>query len=157
METIKSWAISVIAAAVITAVISIAAPTGNMNKSVKIITALFMLLCFASPLVNGDFETDFNGFDYEISEWLSDSELEAEIRNQITDKLENEIKSEVGAYLKNMEVNEFEIDVRIKADENNSIEIKKIEIVLPTHEKLSQISDYVYENFGIIPDVTVKR
>ena len=54
MEVIKSWALSVTAAAIISAVISFVSPSGTLEKTVNMVIAIFVLLSFLTPFVKID-------------------------------------------------------------------------------------------------------
>lgn len=83
MEIIKSWALSFSAAAVITAVIGFLSPSGAFDKSVKIISALFMLLCFIVPITKGGITGVVKDEVEDISEWLVDSKQVKKVENDV--------------------------------------------------------------------------
>ncbi len=156
MEILKSWAVSVSAAVVITAIITFISPSGALDKSVKTATALFMLLSFFLPLAKVDARQIFT-FDVEyISEWAEGSELKEEVENEVADILKNEIISKIAAYIEGEGIKNSETEVRINISKNYNIAIEKIKIIVPDNVDISGINDFVEKEFSVTPEVILK-
>lgn len=152
----KSWALSAMAAAVITAVINFLSPNGAFEKSIKIITAVFMLICFAAPIADGSDYIDISGSISGVDDWINDSALESEVKKQVSQTLKDEIETKITSFLKGKAVEEFEIETKIDIDGNENIKIDSISIFLTDETHAEALKDYIYNNFNIMPQVIVK-
>jgi len=155
MEVIKSWALSVTAAAAITAVISFLSPSGSLDKSVKTITALFMLVCFIVPFFKADVIEIVTDDVDKLSEWLAESKLKKEVEEDVVTMLESSAQARVSAYLKNKGAEKSEVDIKIKIDENHNIDIENIRITLFEKTDIKALEDFVKSEFGLLPEITV--
>ena len=154
MEILKSWALSVTAASVIAAVITFVSPSGSMEKPVKTVTSLFMLLCFIVPLVNADVQKS-TAFDLDgISEWIDDGRLKKEVENEAVSVLESEIKAKIKAYTEEKGIYNSEIQVLINVSDEYDIVIEKISIEVKGNVDTSDIIKFVEDEFSITPEVT---
>lgn len=157
MEILKSWALSVTAASVITAVITFISPSGSIEKSVKTITSLFMLICFIVPLVNADMHNSV-AFDLEsISECIDDGRLKKEVENEAISVLENEIITKIKAYIEKKGIYNPKIQVLINISDKYDIIIKKISIELSDNVDTLGIVKFVENEFGITPEVVILK
>ncbi len=154
METFKSWAVSVVAAATIAAIISLLAPVGNFEKTIKIIVTLFVLASFIAPFVKSDIFDDFSGITDGMEEIIEENELENEVEEEIADSLKSAVESEISAYFagKGIDITDIKTDVRIEDD--NSIFVKRISIVLPGNTPTEEFENYISARFGVVPDFT---
>ena len=153
MEAIRSWALSVTAAAIISAVISLISPSGALEKTVKTIIALFVLLSFLAPLTK-TFRSDLFSVDVEhINEWIEENKLKKEIESETISVLKSEIVSKISSYI-NENINaKSEVDAEISISENYDIVIERISIGLDKVNDTSGIQRYVEEEFDIIPEI----
>ena len=78
MEVIKSWALSVTAAAIISAVISFVSPSGTLEKTVNMVIAIFVLLSFLTPFVKIDRNELLSVEVEHINEWIEENKLKKE-------------------------------------------------------------------------------
>lgn len=153
MEAIRSWALSVTAAAIISAVISLISPSGALEKTVKTIIALFVLLSFLAPLTK-TFRSDLFSVDVEhINEWIEENKLKKEIESETISVLKSEIVSKISSYI-NENINaKSEVVAEISISENYDIVIERISIGLDKVNDTSGIQRYVEEEFDIIPEI----
>ena len=155
MEVIKTWALSVSAASVITTVIGFLSPSGSFDKSLKIIAAFFMLLCFIVPFTETE-AIKYMGDEVEkMSEWLVDNKFNKEIENEVAEMLQTSVKSQISAYLNNIGIDNADINVKIEIDENQNIEIVKISIVLFNEINIDSLATFVESTFEVLPEITV--
>ena len=152
MEIFKNWATSVITAAAITCILSFIVPSGPFVKSIKTITAIFMLICFVTPLTKTRSAVDVDFGVTGVSIWLEDSKLENEVKKEIIQILKNEIKLKIEAYF-NDSVDVISVDSDIEIDFENDIKIKNITIELQSGTDIVGVRDYVYEQFGVRPQI----
>ncbi|MBQ3498763.1 MAG: stage III sporulation protein AF [Clostridia bacterium] len=155
MDILKSWALSVTAASVIAAVITFVSPSGNIEKSVKTVTSLFMLLCFIVPLVNADVYKSDDIYLEGISEWIDDGKLKKEVENEAISVLENEITAKIKAYTEEKGIYNSEIQVLVNVSDEYDIAIEKISIELKDNVDTYDIIKFVEDEFLITPEVTV--
>lgn len=156
MEVIKSWALSVTAAAIITAVISLISPSGALEKSVKTVISLFMLLSFIAPFVKFDTNELFSADVEHINEWIEDNKLKKEVEYETISILKNEIVTRINTYINENIKSKSEVDVKITISENYDIVIEKISIVLYAQTDISEIERYVKNEFGITPEIGIR-
>ncbi len=154
MDILKSWALSVTAASVIAAVITFVSPSGNIEKSVKTVTSLFMLLCFIVPLVNADVYKSDDIYLEGISEWIDDGKLKKEVENEAISVLENEITAKIKAYTEEKGIYNSEIQVLVNVSDEYDIAIEKISIELKDNVDTYDIIKFVEDEFSITPEVT---
>ncbi len=154
MDVLKSWAVSVIAAAVVTAAVSYFSPSGKLDKSVKIITALFMLICLISPFVKSDINEKFFIDVEKVSEWLADNKLKKEVECEVESMLENSVCSRISAYLVNEGAEKSEVNVKVKIDENNNVKIQKIDIRLFEKIDENNLKTFVETEFETTPVIS---
>ena len=156
MEAIKEWAQSVIIAALIAAIIGALAPSGSLEKPMKIIIALFMLVAFASPLIT--IVKAPPGKKAGLERLIESYELENEVKNEVKEKLEEEIRSSVTAYAVSLGVTVKKVNPSVKIDSANNISVKSITVVLsaqPDKTNNSKIIEFAKTNFGVEPTITV--
>ena len=156
MEVIKSWALSVTGAAIITAVISLISPSGALEKSVKTVISLFMLLSFIAPFVKIDTSELFSVDVEHINECIEDNKLKKEVEYETISILKNEIVTRINTYINENIKSKSEVDVKISISENYDIVIEKISIVLHAQTDISEIERYVKNEFGIIPEIGIR-
>ena len=154
MEVVKSWALSVAAAAAITAVIGFLSPSGSLDKPVKTITALFMILCFLVPFTKTDFKEIFTDDVKEVSEWVEDNKLKKHVENEVLSMLESSAKSRISAFLKSNGTENSKIDIKLIIDENQNITIKNISITLFEKTDVNGLVNFVKSEFDILPEIT---
>lgn len=90
----KTYIISIAAATVISAIVTIITPK-RWEKYVKVVTGLVVTICIAEPII-GIMKADvFDGFDYEIAEHedMGESLFLGELRLELEDRLREDIKS----------------------------------------------------------------
>ena len=156
METIKQWALSLLATCIVTAVVGFLVPSGKFEKTLKILTSLFLIFGFCIPLTKLDINTqafdETNGIKTRIDEKL----LEEEIEKEVVQVLENEIKNQITLYLSQRNISFTEIIPEIKIDADQNIEIISIIIKLNDMADINIIENFVYQRFGIVPEVDIE-
>lgn len=148
MDAVREWAQSVVIAALVAAVVGTLSPSGSLEKPIKVITALFMLLAFVSPLakIQTTLPKMTDGFD----SFLQQRELEKQVEEQVMSTLENEIRSSLTAYIKSLGCDECEITADMDIDSSKDISIKSITVTVPKgFQHADKVSQYSLEKFGV--------
>ena len=153
METFKSWAVSSVTAAAVVTVISLLSPSGNLEKSIKFIIALFLIAAFIIPFSNSDIA--FESFDINrgIKEIIDENELNNEVKKNVEDSLENAVETEISAYLSGVDIDYVSVEVKVSVDKDNNIYTQSISIILSEKILTYELEKFVSERFGIKPDV----
>ncbi len=155
MEVIKSWALSVTAAAIISAVISFVSPTGTLEKTVNTVIAIFVLLSFLTPFVKIDRNELFSVEVEHINEWIEENKLKKELEFETISILKNEIITKVNSYINEKMKSKSEVDVEINISENYDIVIDKIGIILYEQTDVSDLTRYIEDEFKVIPQINI--
>ncbi len=133
MDGLKSWALAVCAAAVAGGLVQLLAPNPSSGRILKVVVSIFFLCVLISPLLGGvSLDMDFSVLDYqpeqtqEIAQRLEDS-MDSMVINNATEQLKQAITSCLSAY----QVENGKITIIVNTNENGSISINEIEIILP--------------------------
>lgn len=153
METFNSWALSAVAASTVAGVISLLAPSGNFEKTIKIVITLFILVSFVMPFVrsgsvSGVFESNEG-----IKEFIEENELNNEVKSQVEDSLENVIVTQVEAFLSSSGVIFNYVEAKVNVDEANNVFVKSITIYAEDFFETEEAEKFIIDNFGIKPDI----
>lgn len=150
MEGIRAWASSVIAAAILAGVVEFALPKTHLEKSVKVLLSLFMLISFLSPavgLLTAPQRTK-SGLDELLEEYEAQEALEQTVR----ETLEQEIVSSIKAYAAQQGAALEKATATVHVDGNNNIAVERIEItVTGTAESKKAIDEYCWRSFSVHP------
>lgn len=155
MDVIKSWAYSVIAAASVTAAVSFLSPSGIFNKSMKIVIALFVLICFISPFIKSDISEILSSDVEGISKWLYEGKVKRDADYEVKSMLEKTIQSGISAYLESKGAEKYRINAKVNIDESNNIRIQKIIISLFEEADIADLKSFVESEYEITPEITL--
>jgi len=153
LETFKSCAVSSVTAAVISAVISLLAPSGNMEKTIKIIVVLFLLASFAVPFAQSEVVADFFDSNKGIKEIIDENKIDNKVKKEVKDSLENAVETEISAYLSGVDIAFVSVDAKVSVDYEMNISLESITVVLPNEIPTYDLEVFVSERFGLMPDV----
>ena len=136
MEAIKSWAFSISTAVVVSTIMQMLVPKGNLEKVVKISLSVFMLSIIFSPfLIDVDFKIQSeDSFKSEIGDYTQ--ALELEMSEMIESQLSRQIEELIVAQLSGIGVHKAEVDVLIKAENTNTAEVIAVEVKLDEEYKI---------------------
>ena len=136
METIKNWAFSISFAAVVSTIIQMLIPKGNLEKVVKITLSVFMLSIIFSPvLLDADFKIQYNdSFKIEIDDYTR--ELENEMSKMIETQLSQQIEQLILTQISNLDIEVKEVEVVVSAENANTAEVVAVEIILGEEYKI---------------------
>lgn len=155
MEILKSWAVNVAVACFVCAVVEFMAPQDGIQRSVKFIASVFVVLMFVAPLKDIDFSVP--EYVEGMEEFISEHEYEIELEQQVSQSLSAQIEGEISAFLTEKAISEHEIEAVINIDSQNNISIEGIEIGLTLNDMdySQEIETYVKNNFGFVPHIFV--
>ena len=150
MDGLRGWAASVIAAAVLAGVVEFVLPKGRLEKSVKVLVALFMLVSFRSPLVGLSAEPERirSGLDALLAEHEAQQALEQTVR----ETLEREAAAAVAAFAAAEGIPVAGVTAAVRIDRDNNIAVSRIEIEMNgTQEERDKLDRYAFDSFRVHP------
>jgi len=146
MDSITAWAMAICVALIGGGVLSLISPSGNLKKSVSFAISLFFLCAIITPFITLNFSDDI-----EFSVSQSD-----EVKGETTVRLARATAERgVREILKSKDIIPQKIDVGIHINEDKSISITYIEIMLSEDKCIyeSEISSMINDYFGIKADI----
>lgn len=126
MEALRDWILSICIAAVVASVVKIIAPSGGIQRTMKIISAVFMLCIIISPLIG---EVSFD-FEKELDKVRipSGSEFSESIEKQTDIYTKAQLKKLMETYLQKEGIERARIGIIMERDENSQISIIKADV-----------------------------
>lgn len=152
METFKSWAASSVTAAAVAAVLSLLAPSGNIEKTIKIVIALFLLAAFILPFSRSEVNL-FLDSNKGIKEIIDENIAEKEMNKHIKDSLKSAVETEIRAYLSGVGIECVNVEAEVYVDDDKNICTQSISILLSKKIPTYELDVFVTERFGVKPDV----
>ena len=128
-----------------------------MERTIQLAVGLFFLASIVQPIVNGDWR--------ELLEWDSRQietqipELEDTVDNRVVTLTEEGLQRQVAALLQGKGISAKQVGATVHIEEDNSITITEILIILPREEILNApaAEQLVEENLGIVPELELER
>lgn len=154
MESVKNWILTIVTVAVAGSVILMISPTGNMQKNVKTVISLFLLMAFILPMARGEIPQ----FDWEDTLVISENSI-SENSDQILRKITaSEVENSVAEILNDNNIAYYDIDAQFTIN-NNEINITKIVIELDTSNSVTdeKVKSVIKEEFGNDVDIEVRN
>lgn len=152
MEAIREWAESLIISLAVICAVSFIVPNGTAEKAFKIITALFLMVCFVAPVKGIKIEKGIPEFTEGINEWIVDDKLQETVEKEIADTLSAEIKAGISAYLENLNIINYSVDTKVNIINSTNISIAKIIVSIPLGSDTKSITKYIENNYEITPE-----
>lgn len=148
MSAVSSWVLTIVGVIIITVIVEITMPDGNINKYIKGILVIFTVFVMVSPITNLNIFGSIKNSDYDIK--LDDSYL-GDINSQIA----NEYKIIIESKLKTNGYENVTVDIDLKDDEKLEIDavfVYLCDLVLKSNDE----SINIYNNIkSIIKSVVV--
>lgn len=148
MSAVSSWVLTIVGVIIITVIVEITMPDGNINKYIKGILVIFTVFVMVSPITNLNIFGSIKNSDYDIK--LDDSYL-GDINSQIA----NEYKVIIESKLKTNGYENVTVDIDLKDDEKLEIDavfVYLCDLVLKSNDE----SINIYNNIkSIIKSVVV--
>ena len=157
MENLKSWAVCVVVSSVVAAVVELLAPEGGGEKSVKFITAVFVLLAFVSPFA--DFEPLSFEYIQGVEEFVEANELEKQIEAQAKESLETQVISILSAYVESIGAVCESVEAAVVINSDKEIYLDSVTVCISggNDEARKKITEYSRDNFGVSPEIKVRE
>ncbi len=126
MEAIRDWILSICIAAVAASIVKIIAPSGGIQRTMKVISAVFMLCIIISPLIG---EVSFN-FEKELDKVQipSRSEFSESIEEQTDIYTKAQLQKLMETYLQKEGIERARISIIMERDEDSRISIIKADV-----------------------------
>lgn len=148
MSAVSSWVLTIVGVIIITVIVEITMPDGNINKYIKGILVIFTVFVMVSPITNLNIFESIKNSDYDIK--LDDSYL-GDVNSQIA----NEYKIIIESKLKTNGYENVTVDIDLKDDEKLEIDavfVYLYDLVLKSKDE----SINIYNNIkSIIKSVVV--
>lgn len=148
MSAVSSWVLTIVGVIIITVIVEITMPDGNINKYIKGILVIFTVFVMVSPITNLNVFGNIKNIDYDIK--LDDSYL-GDVNSQIA----NEYKIIIESKLKTNGYENVTVDIDLKDDEKLEIDavfVYLCDLVLKSNDE----SINIYNNIkSIIKSVVV--
>ena len=152
MKEIRNWAASVIAASVLAGITELVLPKSNMEKPLKVMLSLFMLVTFVSPAVSlfTKPEQTVSGLDKLLDEYEAQQALEQTVR----ETLEKEIITSIRAYAETEGIVLENVKATVSVGNDHIITVSGIEIWMNgTAEEIRTMKEYVFHSFSVDPSI----
>lgn len=156
MGDVRAWILGICFAGMACSILDMIYPNGNMEKSIKLVTAVFFLCAVVVPAADhlGHFNLELT---QQTSAQISASEdLEEEVNQQVLKVAQINMEAAVRSLIQDQfSVKPLEILVTMDTREDGSIQMECIEILLTAEdkEKSAEIQRYIAEQTGIQPEM----
>ena len=157
METVRTWAFSLCAAAVVGAIAELIAPQGDTKKILKVCVSAFFLCCLFSPVIGL-----LNAAPASIGEELPDTVMydgtgygEELFERQVLSAFAENIGRIAREALEESGIAAEEISVRVNIDGDSCISISEIEVTLGEELRTQELRaiSAVEKRIGIRPKI----
>ena len=152
MTQIREYVLLLVATCLICGGLTILAPNGQFERSIRLIASVFLLICLLSPLKNTWSQLNNNGNDFRNDNFTySENESWGNAANAMSKTIRDEIDGLVLAVTGN-HAQEISVDIRV---ENKNFSAHQIIITLQDDDmiKASAVADYVAIKIGVRPQV----
>ena len=165
VAVMTEWAFSVCVAAVVGAAAEMFSPEGSTKRIFKLCVTVFFICCLFSPLLgiaadiiqNEDFADEFiNG---QADEWMSEeNSLDKEYGQYVVDEFKRNIEDIVRDALKEIKINNAEVEVSVNIDADNCISITEVEVILSedVRELGADVAFAIKKRIGTTPNIYFK-
>ncbi len=125
MDAVRTWIIGICAAAVAASIARIITPSGGVQRTMKIISAVFMLCIVTSPLI-GEISFDFSK-ELDAVSIPQSSELSDTVMQQTEVYTQSQLKSLMESYLKKYGIERARISIIMEREQDMRISIVRAE------------------------------
>lgn len=150
IEFLKKWCEELIVSAIVSILVEMLVPEGNIKKYVRVIIGIYIVFVIINPVVRNIGSINLETWSSEVqknSNTIANSQIE-EMSNIYARTMENEIKSKF----------DFISEVRISLTEDLE-DVERIEIevlsendIVDGENKLDELKSFLNENYGITED-----
>lgn len=157
MDALKSWAVSVIAAAVAGTFAMIVSPRGSMDKTIRAVVGIFVVAAIFSPLT--ELKKDGNSFfEKEAFAFEEENKADEKLGDYLLTACKNAVNSEIEKAADELNIPDFQSEINAYVDDENCIIIQSITIYIPAEhiDKAEKLSDRASERIGAPVTVNVE-
>lgn len=115
MSVVSSWVLSIVGIIILTVIVEITMPDGNINKFIKGILVIFTVFVMVAPIANIDIWEGINVNDFEIS-------LDKDYLEDVNMQIITEYKAVIENKLLEQGYEGVSVDINIKNTENLEID-----------------------------------
>ncbi|MGN0573049.1 MAG: stage III sporulation protein AF [Acutalibacteraceae bacterium] len=149
MDALKSWAVSLIAAAAAGTFAMIVSPRGSMDKTIRAVVGIFVVAAIFSPLT--ELKKDGkNFFEKKAFAFEEENEADENLNEYMLSACKNAVNSEIEKAADELNIPAFQSEINAYVDEENCIIIHNITINIPAEhiDKAEKLSGRVSERIG---------
>lgn len=152
MDTVRSIGASICITLAVTGIFSMLMPSRTMEKVIRFAVGLFFLSSLILPFTTGDFSVDLT-----IPEWeesLQTKQLTDQVKNSTVTVSQQKVERLAESLLKAEGITPQKVTATINIEEDNSITITKLSIVLRLEDifQKQKASDCLENQMGIVPE-----
>lgn len=133
MDFVKEWTMCVCITLVISVIVSMLAPSGNLSSFYRVLISLFIFMSLIYPFTN----MDLKGFDYNI-----------EIVDQSQDLVTNMVDSQIKNVLKSNNIVGAVVDSKISVL-GDEITINNVDVYVSDEYDLNDVKDIIFRELSI--------
>ncbi|MGN0546104.1 MAG: stage III sporulation protein AF [Acutalibacteraceae bacterium] len=149
MDALKSWAVSLIAAAAAGTFAMIVSPRGSMDKTIRAVVGIFVVAAIFSPLT--ELKKDGkNFFEKEAFAFEEENEADEMLSDYLLTACKNAVNSEIEKAADELSIPSYQSEIDAYVDDDNCIIIQNITINIPAEyiDKSEKLSVKASERIG---------
>lgn len=149
MDALKSWAVSLIAAAAAGTFAMIVSPRGSMDKTIRAVVGIFVVAAIFSPLT--ELKKDGkNFFEKEAFAFEEENEADEKLSDYLLTACKNAVNSEIEKAADELNIPSYQSEIDAYVDDDNCIIIQNITINIPAEyiDKSEKLSVKASERIG---------
>lgn len=145
METVRTWAMGICTAAVISAAVTALIPRGSLEKSVRAVVSVFLICSIVSPLIA------YKGSYINESSIFIEEETEAALYDEIARQTENQIKRAVEDVLRKNGIQFEKVDIQLELKEEEIV-VTSVSVI-NTNTASQNVKQLIMQELGIEAEV----
>ena len=159
IDFLSNWAQGIIVAVIIATIIEMILPNGSSKKYVKVVVGIYILFTIISPIITKFSSNNFNINDildtkaYEEQMAKSDEDISKKIEENnnrtIKDIYQSNLESDIKAKLKDKGYEVLNTYIKIRDDENYTIEFISLSLDKNEIEETNQVKNIEIEEVNI--------
>ena len=143
MDFLKQWSFCVCVSLVLSVILSLFSPRGNMNRFYKILISFFIFISFIYPLKNMNFR------DIKLKEESGFSSLET----GEDEMYQNMINDKVKTYLKSKHVDGAVVQSDVDVGAGGEINVKSVKVAVGGEYDKERVKNMIFDSLGINAEV----
>lgn len=154
MEFVKEWALGLVVAAIVGAVVLMLTPNSTIEKQVRTAVSLFLLIAFIYPFLS----------DIDISDIIDQTEMSYDVEKNsniteiISSEMENQLKNKIEAVLSSVGIKAKEIKIDVSVNQANEMQVDNVKIIIDSDDDDygMKIKNKLRDSLGLVAEVEVK-